>query len=420
MNITCHISKIHEADVTVVGGGTAGVFAAIAAAKTGARTVLIEKNSILGGTMTSAGVNFPGLFFAWGKQIIDGPCWQAVQRTLSLGGGKMPEISYKPERHWHQQIRLNRFLLTTVLFQMCEEAGVEVLCNAMISAALEKDNCLQLIITGKNGMFAIHTRTAVDATGDANLAHMLGYPVEKSKCLQPGTLQNHISGYSDDSYRLEEIKEKMVSADLPSYITWQDLQNYLILHTIRTPIPCTDADTSAGKTAADRLALFTTLKIYRFLRTVNGLENLTVDFFGAETGIRETNRIIGETVISAEDYVKGTFYPDSVCYAFYPIDLHTMDGIKQTFHAEGIVSKIPYSALIPLHSRRLLCAGRCISSDTYANSAIRVEAVCMADGQAAGCAAALAALDDLPVSEVDYPKLCKALENIQAIVPKQV
>ena len=134
------LKKRYYADVAVIGGGTAGVFAAIAAARTGANTILAEKNSILGGTMTVAGVNFPGLFFAWGKQIVDGPCWEAVKRTISLGGGVMPEIKFKPERHWYEQIVLNKFIYTAVLFQMCEEAGVRLICNSMVSDIKENED----------------------------------------------------------------------------------------------------------------------------------------------------------------------------------------------------------------------------------------------------------------------------------------
>ena len=97
------------------------------------------------------------------------------------------------------------------------------------------------------------------------------------------------------------------------------------------------------------------------------------------------------------------------------IDLHVMDGIEQVFHKENVVGKIPYGALVPKKSKNILCAGRCISSDTYANSAVRVEAVCMATGQAAGCAAALAAQDNTVVKDVDCKKLRAALEKIGAI-----
>ena len=113
--------------------------------------------------MTAAGVNFPGLFFAWGKQIIGGPCWEAIERTVALGGAVLPSISFRPKRHWHEQIVLNPFIYTTVLFQMCEEAGVHVICNAMISYAQEKQSAVNLIVTTKDGMVAIKGWTEVSA-----------------------------------------------------------------------------------------------------------------------------------------------------------------------------------------------------------------------------------------------------------------
>lgn len=417
MNLSIDIQVKSTADVTVIGGGTAGVFAAISAARCGAKTILIEKNSILGGTMTSAHVNFPGLFFAWGKQIIDGPCWESIKRTIALGGAVMPKISFKPEHHWHEQILINKFIYTTVLFQMCEESGVQVICNSMISAVETNKDSLTLIITGKKGMFAVNTKTAIDATGDANLCEIAGFELMKSAIQQPATLQNHISGYDFDAVSLDEIHSKFSTANLPSYITHKHLINYLRSHIINIHTPCADADSSEGKTILDREALNLMMKVYSFYRSINGLENLEIDFVAEETGVRETNRVLGESIVTAEDYINGVFYSDSICYAFYPIDLHVMNGIEQVFHKENIVSKVPYSALIPKNSSRILCAGRCISSDTNANSALRVEAICMAEGQAAGCAAALAAKENISVKDVDYSKLCNSLHSIGAIVP---
>ena len=159
------------------------------------------------------------------------------------------------------------------------------------------------------------------------------------------------------------------------------------------------------------------MKVYRFYRSIKGLENLQIEVTARETGVRETNRIVGEYTVSAEEYIRGERYEDSICYAFYPIDLHVMNGIEQTFHEPDVVSKVPYRALIPKGAKRVLCAGRCISSDTYANSALRVEAVCMATGQAAGCAAAIASQQKISVLDVPYAEVCKALNNIGAIIP---
>lgn len=309
MNINENALSRSAADVAVIGGGTAGVFAAVSAARTGADTVLIEQHSRLGGTMTAGGVNYPGLFFAWGRQIIAGPCWEAVERTAALGGAVIPPISYRPERHWHEQILLDRFTFTWVLQDLCREAGVRVYTDTMLSAA--------------------------------------------------------------------------------------------------------------GKAALERRALDDLMGRVRLMRTVHGAEHLRVDYLAQETGVRETNRIVGEDTVTRERYLSGAAGEDDVCYAFYPVDLHVADGIRQTFLADGIVPRVPYGALIPKASRRLLCAGRCVSADTDANSALRVEAPCMAMGQAAGCAAALAAHQNLPVRQVPYADLCRALTAIGAIVPEK-
>lgn len=412
---------VRKFDVAVIGGGTAGVFAAISAARTGAQTLLVEKNSMLGGTVTVAKVDFPGLFFAWGKQIIDGPCWEAIKRAEALGGAKIPEVSYKPKKHWHEQVKLNRAIYIHVLNEMCREANVCVMANCMLSHAEERSEGVSLLLTDKRGLFAVEADVVIDATGDANVVSMLGYPCEKGGTLQPATLQNRISGYRAEDISLDMIEKSMRDGNvchIDSPITPPKIKHFLDIHKIDIHTPAPDADTSEGKTDTERRALSDLIAVYQFLRRIPGLEALTIDFIAEETGIRETNRIVGEAVITAEDYITGRSYPDAICYAFYPIDLHVMNGIEQKFHAEEIVAKIPYRALIPKGARRVLAAGRCISSDRYANSGLRVEAPCMAMGQAAGCAAALCASHRSEVSHVNMKQLRTALREIGAVLPE--
>lgn len=178
-----------------------------------------------------------------------------------------------------------------------------------------------------------------------------------------------------------------------------------------------DASTSGGKTAAEVKARRQLAALIDFLKTIPGLENTYVSRFAQECGIRETFRIAGEKTVTKEDYLNGTVYDDAVCFAFYPVDLHVPDGIKQIFLRENIVPTIPYGALIPKGSKRLLAAGRCLSADTQANSACRVQAVCMATGQAAGVAAALAARLNISVNEISIERLRSGLKSIGAIVP---
>ena len=411
------IRQAIETEVAVVGGGTAGVFAAICAARTGAKTVLIEKNSMLGGTMTVAGVNFPGLFYAWQKQIFAGPCWEAILETARLGGAEIPSFSYLEHQQWREQILVNRFLFTAVITQMCREAGVRVLAGTMLAAAEETETGVELVLAKKEGLCILRAKTAIDATGDANLAMALGYAVEKSEPQQPATLQHHISGYDVEKIDWDFLKASFDKWDFPEYITLFQFEHSLRNEKFDLHVPSVDADTSEGKTAVDEGALALTLKALKFCKTVPGLADITVDFCAEETGVRESNRIVGETVISAEDYITGRFYPDAVCYAFYPIDLHVLHGVQKTYFEPERVGKVPYTALIPRGAKHVLCAGRCLSSDTNANSALRVEAVCMATGQAAGCAAALAAKSG-SVKDVPYASLCHALKTVGAIIPE--
>lgn len=415
-----------KADVVVIGGGTAGVFAAISSGMQGAKTILIEKNGKLGGTITCGGVNFPGLFHAWGEQIIAGPCWESVKRAVAIDHTRLPDFSKIPEHHWQQQIRLNIFSYSLVLDQMCAEAGVDVRLHTMLAFAQETDDGVYVVCVSKEGLWAVKTKFIIDATGDANVVGILGYARIRSESLQPAMLIHHISGYDISKIDEKMVKERVAKAVEAGILAEKDMQggniyHHLAINRLMMHITDIDASTSCGKTTAEIAGRKTLAKMIEFLRSIPGLENLRVDYFAEECGIRETYRIIGETTITADEYLSGYVYEDAVCYAFYPIDLHVPNGIKQVFLEKGIVPTIPYGALIPKGSKRLLAAGRCISGDTDANSAYRVQAPCMAMGQAAGVAAAICARENISsVKEAPFRLLCDKLKEIGAIVPVPV
>ena len=417
MKIEMEIKRREAYDVAVLGGGTAGVFAAISAARAGAKTVLIEKNARLGGTMMAGGVNYPGLFFAWGKQIIGGPCWEAIERTAALGGAKIPQISYKPAHHWEEQILLDKLVYTKVLYDMCREAGVSVMTNAMLSAASEGEDGLSLLITDKAGLFAIEAGAAVDASGDASLAAMLSYETVRSQMQQPATLDNHLVGYEKDKVDLKDLKEKWEKSPISKRSSYQRVLWYLDIEKINSHVESVMAEQPGNRAALEAQAIEELYAHLAVLKTVRGLENLSVDRLADEVGVRETVRIVGEHTVTVEEYVRGEKYEDAIAYAFYPVDLHVAHGIEQTFLADGVVPTIPYRALIPRGAKRLLVAGRCLSSDTYSNSALRVQAPCMAMGQAAGVSAAIAAKDGKFVSDIPIEKIRASLADIGAILP---
>ena len=260
----------------------------------------------------------------------------------------------------------------------------------------------------------------IDATGDADLVRMLGYECMKSKKLQPATLFVRLRGYDPalvkKAYVKEKIEEGIENGELPRLATVETILSSLDRGVLDIHEACPfDIDTAKGKSELELRARKNALKMVRFLRNIRGMEELQIDHAAWECAIRESNRIVGEHMITWEEYISGVEYEDTVCNAFYPIDLHQEFGIKQKFFAEGVYAHIPYRALIPKGAIHVLAAGRIISSDADANSGLRVQAPCMAEGQVAGCAAAIAAARGVGVKEVPYGELMKALEKLGAV-----
>ena len=140
-----------------------------------------------------------------------------------------------------------------------------------------------------------------------------------------------------------------------------------------------------------------------------------------ECGVRESRVIVGETEVTEKDFLSGKVYPDAVCYGFYPVDLHDMEqGLIKRYPAEGVVPTVPRGALIPRGSRSLLAAGRILASDRMANSGLRIQATCMATGQAAGALAALCVQTGATPQELPQPLLREELLRNGAILPPEV
>ncbi|MEC0259584.1 FAD-dependent oxidoreductase [Paenibacillus lautus] len=415
-------------DVVVVGGGSAGFTAAVQAARTGAKTALIEKNSILGGTTVVAAVDFPGLFHVEGRQVIGGIGWEAIERTVAKGGAILPDFTKAVgNRHWEHQIRVNRFVYSTVLEEMCLEAGVMLRYHEMPAAVYVEGEERRLITAGKSGLAAIGFRKMVDATGDANIAELMGYERVIGETLQPGTLVYKLGGYQLEEVDLTALREAYSIAlqagnikktdHLPGEIPlFRELQNRGSSSLHITDI---DGSTSLAKSHAEIEARKALMRIYRLLRGIPGCEQLHVEYFANECGIRETWRIVGEAWIDAESYMSGRRWPDAICYSYYPIDIHNHDSNTTDVRPlpKGVVPTIPYGALVPRGSDHLLAAGRCASGDPVAHSAYRVQASCMAMGQSAGAAAAIAARNDMSVRHVNLDEVRDELRKHAAIVP---
>lgn len=418
-----------QVDVLIAGAGPAGVPAAIQAARAGVSVLLVEKSAMPGGTATAARIPFPGIFHAWGKQVIAGIGWDLVERCVRECGGTLPDFSQPPARHWQHQVAIQGPIFAALCDEAMQQAGVQVLYHAM-PAAVERDGDVwQVTLCTKSGLQTLNARILIDGTGDANLAALAGCKLRVPEHTQPATLGCLSEGYDFAKLDVAAIEEAAVQAIAegrlqPTDAGWDRnrprLGGWLSSHgNNANHIHGHQARTSVGKSALEIESRAALLRLFRFLRTQPGLEGLRIQAVAAECGVRETATIVGRVTITAEDYVTGRRWADPVCHAFYPIDLHTStgSGLDCRQLQPGIVPGVPRGALLPLGVENLLVAGRCLSSDRLANSALRVQATCMGTGQGAGALAALACRLGTSPSAVPHAALRALLEQHGAIVP---
>lgn len=372
-----------QPDVLVVGGGTAGTIAAIQAARAGAKTLLVERGTQLGGTTTTGGVAFPGLFDAWGKQIIAGIGWELVKESVELDGGTLPDFSKVPKAHWMNQVKVNQFLYPILAEEKCEQAGVEIAYYESPNAITKTARGWQVDCVGFGTRRRVLCQQIVDCTGGAEVVGMLNLPRLREKDTQPGSML----------FRLGK----------PYQAGREGVIDALYIHGA-------ESTNSRTVTAAN-------LKGRRDLLGKIRSSKKRLMHIQPEASFRESYRIVGETMITLDDYTSGRTFDDALCYAFYPVDLHTKTGVRPKPLKPGTVPTIPLRALVPKDSHNILVAGRSVSSDRLANSGLRVQASCMAMGQVAGATAALAAAKNTTPLKVPLNDIREMLNKYGAIVP---
>jgi hypothetical protein len=418
-------------DVIVIGGGTAGIVAAIQAGRAGARALLVEKNGMLGGTTTAAGVNFPGLFFAWGRQIIAGIGWDLVRRTLEETGEPLPDMTDPAQPNWRRHIRINIAVFAALADQAVLDAGVDLHLHTMLAGVRRTEGLWHVQLCTKSGLREASAKVLVDCTGDGNAVSLAGLPVDRPDPIQPGTLTMHCSGYDPETLDVAAIDsalEKALTAGELQYtdVGWDRTKGVCGFLRGRghnnNHITTGPADTGEGRTRAEIAARQSMLRMFRFFRRQPGLENFRIDWVAAEVGIRETVVIRGKGRITLADYLAGRQYDDSLCYSFYPIDIHLDAGAGIDYRQlpEGTLPTIARAAMLPTDCEFLIVAGRCISGDREAHSAYRVQATCMATGQAAGAMAALSVQTGQDPEHLPIPDIRALLRKHGAIVPGDV
>lgn len=415
--------QVIETDILVVGGGTAGVIAAIQAGRAGKKTILVENGSMLGGTTTTGGVSFPGIFHAWGKQVIGGIGWELVKDTVALNDDMLPNFSIPHGRqHWKHQVDINGSLYAILAEEKCVEAGVQLRYYESPMEASFRNNKWTVVTYGKGVKTEIVCSQVIDCTGNAALASIAKFDLLREAEIQPGTLMFVLGGYDYKSLDHKMIDERYKAAVAKGDLKKGEFNN--IINMLRKAgnnaqhIEGADSSTSETHTVTNINGRTSLIRTVRFLRTLPGLEKLKILDMQNETAVRETYRIDGLYKVTHEDYTSGKIFDDALSYSYYPIDLHDAHGVVPKQLQPGRVPTVPLRALIPKNSRNFLVAGRCVSSDRLANSAMRVQASCMAMGQAAAAAAVVAINQGKSPANVAPADIWKLLQEHGAVVPK--
>ena len=448
--MTLSIQKNYDCDVLVVGGGPAGVTAAIAAAREGADVLLIEQGGFCGGMATRGLVGpFMTCYDAEGKEmIIRGLFEEIVDRMVERGVAIHPSkvMGGTAYTSWikigHDHVTpFEAEGLKLVLDEMLTEAGVRVLYHTdFLEPIVEGNSVKGGLFHSKSGVGAANAKVVIDATGDGDVAFRAGASYEMGNeelgLVQPATMFFRISGvdsaaaeadiqanlhnfyrkdgvnYRSFHWRVSEAKEngdwslKRVSIGLfkmPKDDEW-------CVNTSRIMgVDSTDAEsvTNAeieGRRQAD--------EIFRFLKKyVPGCERATIKSTASHLGIRESRHILGEYRLRADDLLAAKVPEDRIFVAANSVDVHGRFGPTSNEYVpiEGSYYGVPYRSLLPKELDGLLLAGRCVSADSTAAGAIRVMPPCMAMGQAAGIAAAMAAEQGVSVKKIDVSELQKRL-----------
>ena len=435
------VERVH--DVLVVGGGNAGCAAALAAARNGARVLLVERYGFLGGTATAAMVGPWMTFHSGADRIVGGIAQEIVERLSARGGspGHLRDASdyvatitpFDPELH------------KALLFEMMREASVDLLLHAYFLDAL----CDAAHVVGARfatvaGTREQRARVTIDATADAYVAASAGVEVQQGDergRVQPATLifrlshvdlaetARYVREHPDQmrtSLPIAERTPERMTAVAGLYELWKrarasgavSVQRELVSF-FATPYPdevtvnmtrVVDIDPldPDDLTRAEVEARSQAMELFAFFKSdVPGFADCRLAATATQVGIRESRRIVGAYTLTREDVLGARRFEDAVARSAYPIDIHNPSGSGTTTHRlpPGASYEIPYRCLVPATVDGLLVAGRCISTTHEALASTRLTPTVMTLGQAAGTAAAIAVARNIEPRRVDAHEL---------------
>lgn len=414
---TREIPVRHVVDVCVAGGGPAGVAAAVAAAREGARVFLAEGQGCLGG-MGTAGL-VPG-FMPFGDGVhtlAAGIGTEVLERMLAVCGRRPGDTT---DYRLRGEYGIDAEALKRVYDDLVRDAGVAfAFFTHLIDAEREGDRLQTGLFWGKSGIFAVEAAVWIDATGDGDLAFLAGAPCEQGDAegrMMPGTLCSrwtHVDfeqavadglRWGHGAHVEQAWKDGVLPVcdkHLPG--VWPvrgDLVGGNIGHTFG--VDGTDERSLTRAMVEGRRQMVAYGDYYRrYLKS--GFSRMELAVTGELPGIRETRRVMGDYVLILDDFLRRATFDDEIGRNNYAVDIHVMRPDDEAefarFNREfntlrmkpGESYGIPYRALTPRGLRNLLVAGRCISAAREMQASIRVMPCCFVTGQAAGVAAAMAA-----------------------------
>lgn len=444
-----------ECDVLVIGGGPAGIGAAVAAGRFGARTVLVERYGFLGGNATASLVGpFMTSFSNDGsRQIIGGVFDELVRRMEQLGGAIHPERvragSAESGFHIFGHDHVTPFdpeVLKVVAADMVLDAGCKLLLHsAFIDPIVEGARVAGAVIHNKSGLQAIRAKVVVDCSADADVAYRAGAPTTKGReqdgKMQPMTMffrvgsvddaavQQYAAAHPEEAGKLFHHLVEAAKARGEFPIPRDKVNVYRsnepgVWRVNTTRILGMDGTNVDDLTRAEVEGRKQVMALMVFMiKELPGFAQARLLETATQIGVRETRRIVGEYVLDMADLAAGRHFEDVIALAGYPVDIHPVDGAgggTQNALEQGLrtadVYEIPYRSLVPLEVEQLLVAGRCLSATHEAAGAVRVMPPCFAMGQAAGAAAAMAACTATAPRRVNVPQLQQVLRGQGAIL----
>lgn len=405
-------------DIAIMGGGFGGTCAAIAAARNGARVLLIDKSNCLGGAAMNCLVN-PFMDFS---TRIDGENFPLTRGLIEEIMERLDKMGAMSGLHFQEEE------LKYLLNEMALEAGVELLFHAYLSGVeREGDRINALKLSTIGGEVRIEADYFIDATGDAQVTYLAGFETklgrESDNLCQPMTLCFRLGNVDVERFNKSRpaLQEAYKQAQATGEIT-NPRENILIfkmpvknvLHFNTTRVVKKNPTDAWEVTEAEIIARRQVFEIYEFMKKhADGLENSFLMSTAAEIGVRESRMIVGEYVLTEQDCRDLKKFDDAIAACNYDIDIHNPEGTGTSHHyfGAGEYYTIPYRSLIPKGAENLLVAGRCISSDHGAQASYRVMTPVACIGQAAGIAASLAAKSKVRPQEIDVALLQKLLRE---------